>query len=35
MLVVVLHRDSQVGWELALRAMMTFTRVTYYSAMRL
>ena len=35
MQVVALHRDSQVGWGLALRAMMTSTRVTYYSAMRL
>ena len=35
MLVVALHRARQEGWEVALRAMMTFTRVMYYSAMRL
>jgi hypothetical protein len=35
MLVVGLHRDSQAGWEVALREMMIFTRAMYYSAMRL
>lgn len=35
MLVVALLRDSQEGWEVAPKALMTFTRVMYYSVMRL
>ena len=35
MLVVALLRDNQEGWEVAPKALMTYTKVMCYSAMRL